>query len=58
MDFHGFRNIGVYIGKIGPAAPMETFARFQVGFLSFADFYLILCFSLVFIDLIDFYVFS
>ena len=41
--------------KIRPAAPIETFARFQAGFLSSEDFH---CFLSVFIDFVDFDGFS
>ena len=37
----------VYNGKLRPAAPIETFARFQAGFLSSEDFHR---FLLIFID--------
>ena len=37
--------------KKRPAAPIETFARFQAGFLSSEDFH---CFLSIFIDLYDF----
>ena len=39
MDFHDF---GVWVLKLlkaRPAAPIETFARFQAGFLSSEDFH-------------------
>ena len=39
-------------GKAGPGAPIETFVRFQAGFLSSADFHGILMIS------IDFHGFS
>ena len=55
--FHGFPSMNAYNGKIRPAAPIETFARFQAGFLSSEDFHrfpLIIIdshgFSLIFID--------
>ena len=48
-DFHGFSDIfidfhdfGVWVLKLlkaRPAAPIETFARFQAGFLSSEDFH-------------------
>ena len=41
--------------KRQPAAPIETFARFQVGFLSSEDFH---GFLSIFIDLYDFHRFS
>ena len=41
--------------KERPAAPIETFARFQAGFLSSEDFH---CFLSIFIDFYDFYRFS
>ena len=47
MDFHDF---GVWVpqGLTGqPVAPIETFARFQAGFLSSEDFH---CFLSIFID--------
>ena len=47
MDFHGFPSMNAYNGKIGPAAPIETFARFQAGFLSSEDFHR---FLLIFIN--------
>ena len=31
--------MGSYNGEAGPAAPIETFARFQAGFLSSEDFH-------------------
>ena len=44
MDYHRFSQIFIDFGvwgpkglKRGPAAPIETFARFQVGFLSPED---------------------
>ena len=37
MDFRGSRGIGAQSGKERRAALMETFARFQAGFLS-SDF--------------------
>ena len=47
----------VYNGKKQPAAPIETFARFQAGFLSSEDFHRFLLiiidfhgFSKIFID--------
>ena len=36
-DFHGFRGMDAYIGKIGPVALIESFARFQAGFSSSED---------------------
>ena len=42
MDFHVFRSMGAYRLKERPAAPIETFARFQAGFLSSEDFHHIL----------------
>ena len=47
MDFHGFPSMGSYNGKEGLAAPIETFARFQAGFLSSEDFHRFLS---IFID--------
>ena len=47
MDFHGFRGMGAYSLKERPAAPIETFARFQAGFLSSEEFHRI---SVIFID--------
>ena len=50
-DFHDF---GVWVLKglkIGPVAPVETFARFQVGFLSSEDFH---CFLWIFMDFHEF----
>ena len=41
--------------KRGPAAPIETFARFQAGFLSSEDFHRFLS---IFLDLYGFYRFS
>ena len=56
-DFHVFRGVGAYILKGQPAAPIETFARFQAGFWSSEDFHRFLSifidfngFSWVFID--------
>ena len=40
--------MAAYNGKEGPAAPIETFARFQAGFLSSEDFHRFLS---IFIDL-------
>ena len=37
-DFHEFRGMGCLDGVSGPAALIETFARFQIGFLSSEDF--------------------
>ena len=51
MDFHGFPSMGSCNGKIGPAAPIETFARFQAGFLSSEDFHRFLLISIDFKDL-------
>ena len=57
-------SITVYNGKERPAAPIETFARFQAGFLSSEDFHRLLDsrlvidyhrFSWIFIDFIDFH---
>ena len=53
MDFHGFPSMGSYNGKEGLDAPIETFARFQAGFLSSEDFHR---FPWVFIDLYGFVV--
>ena len=39
--------MNVYNGKERPAAPIETFARFQAGFLSSEDFHRFLS---IFID--------
>ena len=39
MHFHGFPSMGCYNGKRRPAALIETFARFQAGFLSSEDFH-------------------
>ena len=39
MDFHVFRGMGAWCLKERPAAPIETFARFQAGFLSSEDFH-------------------
>ena len=55
MGFHGCRGLDVTAGKGQPAAPIETFARFQAGFLSSEDFHRFLS---IFIDLYDFYRFS
>ena len=49
MDFHGFPSMGSYNGKEGLAAPIETFARFQAGFLSSEDFHRFL------LNIIDFH---
>ena len=43
MDFHGFRGMDAYSLKERPAAPIETFARFQAGFLSSEGFHRIPC---------------
>ena len=51
MDFHGFPSMSVYYGKSQPAAPIETFARFQAGFLSSEDFHR---FLLIIMDFHDF----
>ena len=53
MDFHGFPSMNVEHGKIRPAAPIESFARFQAGFLSSDDFHRI---SEISIDLHGFYI--
>ena len=55
IGFHRFLCMGSYNGKEGLAAPIETFARFQAGFLSSEDFHR---FLLIFIDLYDFHRFS
>ena len=47
MDFHRFRDLCAYPDKSRPAAPIETFARFQAGFLSSEDFHRI---SQIFMD--------
>ena len=39
--------VGRALGDVQPAAPIETFARFQAGFLSSEDFH---SFLLIFID--------
>ena len=44
--------MSVYNGKVRPAAPIETFARFQAGFLSSEDFHRFL------LIIIDFHGFS
>ena len=38
MNSHVFRGMDACGLKAGPAAPIETFARFQAGFLSSEDF--------------------
>ena len=43
--------MSLYNGKSQPAAPIETFARFQAGFLSSEDFHR---FLLIIIDLCGF----
>ena len=53
--FYGFPSMSLCNGKVGPAAPIETFARFQAGFLSSEDFHR---FLLIIIDFMDFYRFS
>ena len=59
IDFDGFSCISGYgclrLLKLRPAAPIETFARFQDGFLSSEDFHRFLA---IFIDLYDFHRFS
>ena len=50
--FHRFRGMGSLDGKARPAAPIETFPRFQAAFLSSEDFHRILWIFL------DFYEFS
>ena len=52
MDFHGFRGMGAWCLKAQHAAPIETFARFQAGFLSSEDFHRFL------LIIIDFHGFS
>ena len=47
MDFHRFPSMSLYNGKAQPAAPIETFARFQADFLSSEDFHRFLS---IFID--------
>ena len=47
------RDMGAYIGKGQPVALIETFARFQVGFLSSEDFHRI---SLIFTAFHRFYI--
>ena len=67
IDFYGFIDFGhgflsTWRGlKIGPAAPLESFARFQAGFLSPEDFHRFLywkiltdIFSMIFMSFIDF----
>ena len=39
IDFQVFRGMDVSGLKSQPAAPIETFARFQAGFLSSEDFH-------------------
>ena len=41
-----FPSMSVYNGKSQPAAPIETFARFQAGFLSSEDFWGLSLFSI------------
>ena len=53
MHFHRFSSMGSYNGKRGPAAPIETFARFQAGFLSFEDFHRFLSIVIDFMISID-----
>ena len=52
IDFHGFWCISGYGCLQGlkeqPAAPIETFARFQAGFLSSEDFHRVLSIFIVF----------
>ena len=45
--FHTFSQISAWNGMRQPAAHIETFARFQVGFLSSEDFH---CILLIFLD--------
>ena len=52
IGFHVFPSMSVYNGKGQPAAPVETFARFQAGFLSSEDFHRFL------LLIIDFHGFS
>ena len=47
MDFHDFGDMDAYRLKKQPAAPIETLARFQAGFLSSEDFHRFLS---IFID--------
>jgi len=58
MDFHGFPSMGSYNGKEGLAAPIETFARFQAGFLSSEDFSFSVDYHRFLWIFIDFYRFS
>ena len=39
IDFHRFQGMGAEGLMIRPASPVETFARFQAGFLSSEDFH-------------------
>ena len=45
--------MGSYNGKAGPAAPIETFARFQAGFLPSEDFHRFLSIFMDFMISID-----
>ena len=49
MSFRGSGHM-FHDGKIGPAAPISTFARFQAGFLSSEDFHGFHIFSWISID--------
>ena len=53
MGFHGFRGMGVTAGKCEPAAPIETFARFQADFLSSEDFHRFLSIAIDFMISMD-----
>ena len=50
MDFHGFPSMSAYNGKVGPAAPIETFARFQAGSCHLRTFIVFYGLSKIFID--------
>ena len=50
MEFRGSGVIMFPTGKIRLGAPIETFARFQVGFLDSEDFQCILWICIDFID--------
>ena len=50
MDFHVFWGMGAWCLKERLAAPIETFARFQAGFLSSEDFHRFLSIFIGFMD--------
>ena len=57
INFHEFRSMAVTsvrVGKVRPAAPRETFARFQAGLRTFIVFLGFSWISSIFIDLHSF----